>query len=86
MLAGFLERHHKEDALDGPLKRIEQRANLSSSHAERQVSQTLWRDAGCHEKLRIVEHPTVSASDIAACFIGAFVGLVAAALLISFLG
>jgi hypothetical protein len=35
---------------------------------------------------RIVEHPTISDSDVVACFIGVFFGLVAAAMLIAVLG
>jgi len=35
---------------------------------------------------RIVEHPIMQASDVVACFIGVFLGLVAAAMLVAVVG
>jgi hypothetical protein len=41
---------------------------------------------GASDEDRVLANPTMSNSEVVACFIGAFFGLVAAALLIAFLG
>ena len=74
-----------EVRLTGRSKESEQRGNLLTKHgssgSHKGPGGTRMSRAG-----RIMRHPTMSGGDIVACFIGAFLGLVAAALLVAFLG
>jgi hypothetical protein len=70
---------HKETASDGPLE-----TRLAGSHPLPRRDRLTARQVAQHRTG--LTSRAMSANDIAACFVGTFLGLVAAALLIAVLG
>jgi hypothetical protein len=81
---------HKESAADGPLETGTRDKPFPTKKfsplTARQFAQDISGRFRVSEKKTDLASPAMSASEVAACFIGTFLGLVAAALLIAVLG